>query len=121
MHELTYVEVKLFMETNCLKFKPGQDKISYPIIVRIHKRLQEGHRFSNIKVLNDVINDGHHRFISLCLLKMEINYTPAGENTSRQKSFDWKDVELDTCDYDTDEAKKDYCVKYDKEFIHNGL
>ncbi|MNJ88818.1 hypothetical protein D3C87_63750 [compost metagenome] len=72
MHKITYQQVKLFIETNSIKFNPSQNKISYPIIVRIHKRLQQGHRFGNIKVHNTTINDGHHRFISLSLLEMKL-------------------------------------------------
>lgn len=84
MHEFTYEEIKLFIETNSLKFNPGQNKISYPIIARISKRLQEGHRFGNIKVQNTIIIDGHHRFISLSLLNMNIDYD-LGVKTSQNK------------------------------------
>lgn len=121
MHEITYEEVKLFIETNSLKFRPGQNKISYPIIARIHRRLQEGHHFSNIKVQNNVINDGHHRFISLSLLSMNVSCDLAGENTSKQKPFDWKDVQLDFSDYDTEKQKEDYRKRYDKPLDNNVL
>ena len=113
MLDITYQQVKLFIETNSLKFNPGQNKISYPIIVRIHRRLQEGHSFSNIKVHNDTINDGHHRFISLCLLNMEIFHDAAGENMTKQSEITWKDVELDYEDYDTENERVEFSKRYD--------
>lgn len=114
MHDITFQQVKLFIETNPLKFNPGQNKISYPIIVRIHKRLQEGHSFGNIKVHNNTINDGHHRFISLSLLNMEIFHDPAGENTTKPAEITWMDVKLDYEDYDTEEERKNFSSRYDK-------
>ncbi|WP_341903669.1 hypothetical protein [Fluviicola taffensis] len=114
MREINFEQVKLFIETNPLKFNPSQKKISYPIIVRIHKRLQEGHNFSNIKVLNNTINDGHHRFISLSLLNMEICHDVSGENSTKQLEITWKDVELDSVDYDTEKQKEEFSKRYDK-------
>lgn len=117
MQEITFEEVKLFIETNnSLKFNPGQRKISYPIIVRIHKRLQEGHRFSNIKVHGNIISDGHHRFISLSLLEMDVNLDIAGENITKQEEIAWKDVKLDYEDYDTEKQREEYYKKYDNPF-----
>jgi hypothetical protein len=113
MHEITFEQVKLFIETHSLKFNPGQHKISYPIIVRIHKRLQDGHRFGNIKVHNNIINDGHHRFIGLSLLNMEVSHDIAGENITKQDEITWKDVKLDYEDYDTDKQREEYSKKYD--------
>ncbi|ASS48845.1 MAG: hypothetical protein A3D31_06110 [Candidatus Fluviicola riflensis] len=121
MHEITYDQVKLFIKTYPLKFNPGQNKISYPIIVRIHKRLQEGHSFSNIKVQNNIINDGHHRFISLSLLDLEISHDMAGENIAKQLPIEWKDVELDSEDYDTEKQRKEYNERYDKPLENNVL
>ena len=113
MHEINFEQVKLFIETKPLKFNPSQSKISYPIIVRIHKRLQEGHVFSKIKVHNNTIHDGHHRFISLSLLNMEIHYDIAGENTTKQAKIIWKNVELDSADYDTEKQKEEFSKRYD--------
>jgi len=113
MLEITYEQVKLFIETNSLKFNPSQHKISYPIIVRIHKRLQEGHRFNNIKVHNNTINDGHHRFISLSLLNMDVTHDVAGENTTKQAEIAWRNVKLDFEDYDTEQQKEEYSKRYD--------
>lgn len=121
MHEITFEQVKLFIETIPLKFNPSQNKISYPIIVRIHKRLQEGHRFSNIKVHNNTIKDGHHRFISLSLLNKEISHDNAGENITKQIELTWSDVELDYEDYDTEKQKQEYSKRYDKPLENNVL
>ena len=107
--ELNYDSVSLFIQTTPLKFKPGQTKISYPIITRIHRRYQEGARFSEIKVQEDgVISDGHHRFISLSLLNVDVQTVCAGENSTPKECFEWKDVHLDENDYDSKALKKHY-------------
>jgi hypothetical protein len=108
-NELNYDSVSRFIQTTPLKFKPGQTKISYPIITRIHRRYQEGARFSEIKVQEDgVISDGHHRFISLSLLNVDVQTVRAGENSTQKECFEWKDVHLDENDYDTTALKKHY-------------
>jgi len=114
MLEITYEQVKLFIEENSLKFNPSQNKISYPVIVRIHKRLQEGHSFGNIKVHNNTISDGHHRFISLSLLNMDVIHDKAGENTTKREEIKWQDVELDSDDYDSELQREEYRKRYDK-------
>lgn len=121
MHKITYDEVEKFLKTEQLSLKPGQSRVSFPIIARIHRRLQEGHEFSHIKVINDVISDGHHRFICHSLLKKEIYWDAAGENTTEQTIVEWKDIELDAIDYDTPKQKEEYRVRYDQLRKGNGL
>ena len=62
MHNIKYEDVQMFLDAAKLPFLPSQIKISFPIIVRIHRRLQQGKRFNRIKVTNaGIISDGHHR------------------------------------------------------------
>lgn len=84
--ELTYEHVQLFLTSNSFKFRPSQLKISYPKIVRIHRRYMDGARYSEIKIRKDGgISDGHHRFISLALLNVDANTVPAGEHITKEE------------------------------------
>jgi len=112
--EITYEDVEAYLGNCSLEIKPGQKKVSYPIIKRIHRRLQDGHTFSNIKIANNVIDDGHHRFVSLSLLGMDINSVPAGENLTEEEKIEWSDVRLIKTDYDTKEERDGYVERYDK-------
>jgi hypothetical protein len=113
--ELNYDTVSRFIQTTPLKFRPAQTKISYPIITRIHRRYQEGARYSEIKIQEDgVISDGHHRFISLSLLNVDIQTVHAGENSTKKESFEWKDVHLDENDYDSWAWQKHFEKEYDE-------
>lgn len=114
-NELNYDSVSRFIQTTPLKFTPGQRKISYPIITRIHRRYLEGARYSEIKIQEDgVISDGHHRFISLSLLNVSIPTVQAGENATKKDTFEWKDVHLDENDHDSWAWKKHFEKHYDE-------
>lgn len=113
--ELTYQKVKEFLVSHSFKLNPSQRKISFPKIMRIHKRYQHGARYSEIKVREDgCISDGHHRFISLALLKIEAETIPAGENITKEELLDWKDIILDEIDYDTLAMRRHYEKQYDQ-------
>lgn len=115
IEELTFEKVEDFIKSNAFKFKPDQAKISYPIITRIHRRYIEGARYSDIKVRHDgVISDGHHRFISLSLLNVDVHASPAGENSTKQTSISWGDVLLDENDFDSWAQKRYYEKEYDE-------
>lgn len=114
LEEITYNQVKQFLSLNNFPFTAGQRKVSFPVIQRIHRRYQEGHRFAHIKIREGVtICDGHHRFISLSLAGGEIETVPAGENVTKQPHFEWCNVELDHDDFDTKVEKKLYEERYD--------
>lgn len=84
--------------------------ISFPI-QRIHRRLQHGKRFSSIKVHDNIITDGHHRYICLCLLDIEIEISKGGRNPSSD-GFEWKTVNVETADYDSEKDVQRYLELY---------
>ncbi len=54
-------------------FRPNQAKVSLPIITRICKKMKHKIRFRPIHVSDDnLIIDGHHRYISSILLGIDI-------------------------------------------------
>lgn len=112
---VTYEDVSRFMKENTLKYRPNQGSVSYPIITRIHRRFQEGHRFSGIKVANGTISDGHHRFIALSLLNENIETVPAGENMTKKEPLEWQEVLLVKTDSDGWAKRIGYAKRYDKD------
>ena len=112
MNEITIEYVKEFLSANALEFDPGQDKISFPILQRIHRRLQMEHVFDPIKVTDKgIISDGHHRFVCLSILGSEVITNKAAANHN-QLLYDWPDVVIETDDYDSEEKKIAFEIKY---------
>ena len=113
MQEITYEQVQDFLIRTSFGFIPGQGEISFPVIQRIHRRLQNGHRFDPIKVTADsIISDGHHRYVCLSILGIEIVTTKAGKNHS-QTTYQWDKICLETKDYDSPAKIKNFELKYD--------
>lgn len=113
MPEITIQEVREFLLRNNFLLQPNQKEVSFPVIKRIYSRLQKGNTFSPIKISNDKIVDGHHRFISLSILEMDIEKIPGGNNFSLTNDFHWTEVNVVTDDYDSEEEIEEYRQKYD--------
>lgn len=113
MREITYEQVLNFLKQNKLDLLPGQPAVSFPKIQRIHVRLKRGCVFSPIEVAGGRISDGHHRYICLCLLGLEIKIKKAGSNLSYTTNFKWDEIILDIEDHDTPEERIYYENKYD--------
>lgn len=62
-----------------------------------------GIRFADIKVRNNLVCDGHHRYIASLMADFRIGVAE-GSTTSATIARDWRSVVLDTEDWDT-EAK----------------
>ncbi len=113
MNDITYEEVKRFLIETEFDCTPSQNEISFPIIQRIHRRLQQGNSFSAIKVKENVILDGHHRYISHKLLTIESETTLGGSN-SESIEYVWSEINLTSVDYDSGSKRKLFEERYDK-------
>ena len=100
MIEISKSEIELFLSTTQLKQKPSQSAVSYPILTRILNILQQNKRFSYIKVHDEIIIDGHHRFICYCYLKIPIEISKNGNNPSAL-NLEWNSILVDNIDYDS--------------------
>jgi hypothetical protein len=112
MNDITYEEVKKFLIETEFDFVPSQKEISFPIIQRIHRRLQQGNTFSDIKVKKNVIVDGHHRYISHKLLAVESG-TTVGGSISDSIEYIWSEIDLTSVDYDSESDRKMFEERYD--------
>lgn len=112
MIEITFEEVERFLQETEFDHEPGQIEISFPIIQRIHRRLQQGNSFSAIKISNGRIVDGHHRYICHKLLDRDIETTLGGTNTNYVE-FVWNKVNLTADDYDDEVSRRLFAERYD--------
>ncbi len=106
MEEFRATIEQLFLDGG-LDLKPTQNKISLPIAFRIHKKMKANLKFDAIKICDDLLIDGHHRYIASIIAGAKIEHFPTSKNQT-QISFDWKDVSLSTTDYDNPNEIKYY-------------
>jgi hypothetical protein len=78
-----------------------------------------GIKFAGIKVENNLICDGHHRYIASLLANLQIEILP-GNTTSATSVIDWKSVSFVEDDWDT-EAKIRVLNEQDAEFNNISL
>ncbi|KQO20603.1 hypothetical protein ASF10_16135 [Flavobacterium sp. Leaf82] len=113
MIEITYEEVKEFLLETEFSYQPGQIEISFPILKRIHRRLQQGNSFNAIKIISGRIVDGHHRYICHQLLDLIPETITGGANSSQVK-VTWKEINLTRVDYDDAHTRRLFAERYDK-------
>jgi hypothetical protein len=73
---LSIEEVRGYLSTTEFDFNPTQDKISFPLIQRYVQMLKEGKEAPAIHVDDDIIVNGHHRYISGCLYERKPSTVP---------------------------------------------
>lgn len=81
------------------ELKPTQNKISLPIVFRIFKKMKANLKFDAIRVCDNILIDGHHRYIASVMVNVTTEQFPSAKNHN-QTTFEWKEVTIITTDYD---------------------
>lgn len=92
--------IQKLIKENELDFHPTQRKLSLPIINRIYKKMISEIKFEVIKVNDKLIIDGHHRYISARLAKIEIGHAKYPKS-SATIGFSWNEVAFVNEEWDT--------------------
>ena len=100
MKEITQKTLKEFILKTDIQLKATQHKLCIPIINRIYHKMKYGVKFSPIKVCEDLIIDGHHRYISSLLAEIPIMQIPSLK-TNATKSINWNKLSFDVNEWDT--------------------
>ena len=77
-----------------------QSKLCIPIINRLCQKMSYGIRFDDIKTFENLIIDGHHRYLSSLMVNFNIGQVLSNK-TSGTKPVEWSIVEFDENDWDT--------------------
>ncbi len=64
--------IEKFISESLFEFHPRQTKLCIPIIQHICKKMQAGIKFEEIKICENMLIDGHHRYISARLTVYKI-------------------------------------------------
>lgn len=103
-----------FLQKNTLEFNSTHKRLSLPIINRIYKKMKFGIKFDDIKVYDNLIIDGHHRYISSALANYSIGKSEY-HKTSAKLEYNWNVVEFVNEDWDT-EHKINHINELDAEY-----
>lgn len=102
MKEINIIKVKNLLNQGVFELNSTQERLCYPIVERIYKKMLVGIKFPGIKVDKDHIIDGHHRYIASLLTDLSIERYPSTKTLAAKKS-DWNMVDLVAEDWDTKE------------------
>lgn len=94
--------IEKFISESLFEFHPTQTKLCIPIIQRICKKMQAGIKFEEIKIYENMLIDGHHRYISARLTGYKIGIVNS-QKTSATVKLNWSAVEFSIDDWDTAE------------------
>ena len=99
---ITRESIENYLSENTPDLQPTQTKLCIPIIQRICAKMLAGIEFEEIKICEDLVIDGHHRYISALLTGYEIGRVNS-QKTSATIASAWQDIELSDDDWDTAE------------------
>lgn len=102
MQKLSLEEIKEYIENNQLELIPTQYALSVPIINRMYRKMQYGLQFDDIRISDQLIMNGHHRYLSSMLAGRPIGRV-CSQCSPATRQYSWQHVQLDTQDWDTKE------------------
>jgi len=103
-----------FIQNNEIELSSTHAKLCLPIIKRIFKKMSSGIKFSGIRVENNLICDGHHRYLASILANFPLEKIP-GKLSSASMQVKWESIVFDDEDWDT-KAKIDMLNQFDAEY-----
>lgn len=103
MKQISKEDVIKLLQNNKVELRSTHDKLCLPIINRLYKKMSIGIKFSAIKVEDDLILDGHHRYLASLLANYQLERVPSNK-TAATVVTDWSSVDFVDEDWDT-EAK----------------
>jgi len=102
MNQISAERVKELLDSGKLDLLPTQTAINLPIIKRICSKLQYGIHIDNIRVVGNIISNGHHRYICFKLLEIEVGIDDWTLNHS-DVTYRWEDVQINELEIETPE------------------
>ncbi len=114
MEIVTKQIIQELIEKNQIELYSTHSKLCVPIINRIYKKMSAGIEFAGIKVDNNLICDGHHRYVASLLANFSLERI-SGSSTSATLIVPWQSVIFVGEDWDT-LAKINMLNEQDAEF-----
>ena len=111
MKDISLECIQNYLTQTKLELKPSQNSLCLPVLNRIIDKINRGARFGPIHVVDDLIINGHHRYICYSFLDLPIE-TTTWRHSHANEPKGWKDVVVEVEDWDKPEDierhEKDY-------------
>jgi hypothetical protein len=111
----TEQDVFEFLSKNSIELKATQGKICLPILNRLCKKMTIGIKFPNIKTIDGLIVDGHHRYLASILLGYKNLGSDIWQKPSVTDIISWESISYTNEEWDT-EAKILMLNEFDAKF-----
>jgi hypothetical protein len=100
LEKITKEIIVEFISKNEIELSSTHTKLCIPVINRIYKKMTAGIKFFGIKVEENLICDGHHRYLASILANFPLERIP-GNKTSATTPIGWESVVFEEEDWDT--------------------
>ena len=117
MKKITAELIREFIERNQIPLMASQTRLCVLIVDRLCQKMSHGIKFDDIKIFDNLIIDGHHRYLSSLIMNFKIGQI-LSHKTSATKPVESNVVEFDENDWDTP-SKISHLNEQDA--IYNGL
>ena len=114
LEKITKEILENFILKTKIELTPTQPRLCIPVINRIYKKMSANIKFSEIKVKEGLICDGHHRYLASLLAGISIGRVPS-VTTLATTPMPWESIVLVDDDWDS-ETKINELNKIDAEF-----
>jgi hypothetical protein len=105
MQNITEDIIRKNLEDKEIKLITTHKRLCVPIINRIYKKMSNGIKFESIKVCDNLIIDGHHRYVSSILADIELDKVKSLK-TSATIEYEWLEVDFVEEEWDTPDKIK---------------
>ncbi len=100
LEKITKEFIQKFLSENEIELSCTHAKLCIPIIDRIYRKMIFGIIFAEIKVDENLICDGHHRYVASLLARIPVGRIPSAV-TSATDVINWESVVFVEEDWDT--------------------
>ncbi len=100
MQQVTKEMVIDFIQKNKIELHSTHAKLCLPIVNRLYKKMLIGIKFSSIKIVDNLIIDGHHRYLASRLANVELDRVMSSI-TSATQITEWNLIDYVNEDWDT--------------------
>ncbi len=100
MENITAKFINDFIDKNEIPLIATQSRLCIPVIDRLCRKMEHGIKFDDIKICDNLVIDGHHRYLSSLIINFNIGQVHSHQ-TSATKPIEWRFVTFDENDWDT--------------------
>jgi hypothetical protein len=100
MEQVTKEMVIDFIKKNKIELHSTHTKLCLLIVNRLYKKMLIGIKFSSIKIVDNLIIDGHHRYLASRLANVELDRVMSSI-TSATQITEWSLIDYVNEDWDT--------------------